>query len=88
MLIRVGDALVVFLFEFVFVSIRIRIAPAPEFANKLFPLIIGREFLKSLPLFIGNDVSDVLIQPVFVSLLEFRLYIAWLFGRVRSLPGS
>ena len=86
MLVSIGNALVVFLFEFVFVGIGIRIAPAPKFFNKPFPFIIGGQFLESLFLFIGDYVSDILLQPIFVGFFEFGLNIAGLIHGILALP--
>src|SRR6185503_14007001 len=82
MLVGISNALVVLLFELVFIGIRIRIAPAPEFLDKPLPLVIRCQFLKSLSLFVGNDIGDVLLKPVLVSLLEFGLNIAGLVHRI------
>src|SRR4030095_13199120 len=64
MLIGIGNALVVFLFELVLIGVGVGIAPAPEFLDKPFPFIVGCQFFKSLPLFVRNDISDVLLKPV------------------------
>src|SRR3954462_879988 len=69
-LVRVGDAFVVFLAIFIFIGVRIRIAPAPEFFDEPFAFFVGFEFLERLPLFIGDDVGDVLVEPVLVGLLQ------------------
>src|ERR1043165_804517 len=76
MLVGVCDALVVFLFELVFVGVGIRIAATPELFDKAFALVVSGQFLECLTFFVGDDVSDVLIEPIFVSLFEFGLYIA------------
>jgi len=73
--VRVGDTLVILFLELVFVGVRIRIAPAPEFLDEAFAFVVGREFLEGFPLFVGNDVSDVFVEPVFVGLFEFRFYV-------------
>src|SRR5947208_2746726 len=86
MLVSIGDAFVVLLFEFVFFSIRIWIAPAPKFFNEPFTFIIGGEFFESLSLFIGDYVSDILLQPIFVGFLEFRLNHAGLIHGILALP--
>src|SRR6266850_2056729 len=85
MLIGIGDALVVLLAIFVFVGVRIGIAPAPEFFDEALALVVGFQLPESFSLFVGDDVGDVFVQPVFVSLLKFRLYIAWLLGGVLTL---
>jgi len=84
MLVGIGDALVVFLFEFVFVGIGIGIAPAPELFNEPLALVIGCKFLKGLSLFIRDDVSDIILQLVFVSCLELRLHVARLVHGIRA----
>src|SRR6266478_5086383 len=73
MFVGIGNSLVILFPKLVFIGIRIRIATAPELFNK------------ALPLFVGNDVRDVFLQPVLVSFLEFRLYVARLFRRVLTL---
>src|SRR5881628_3077389 len=87
MLVSISDSFVVLLFEFVFFGIAIRIAPAPKFFNKPFALIIAGEFFERLFLFIGDYVSDILLQPIFVGFLEFRLNIAGLIHGILALPG-
>ena len=72
-LVRVGDALVILFAEFVFVRVRIGIAAAPEFFDEVFALVVGGQFLKGFSFFVGDDVGDVLVEPVFVSLLQFGL---------------
>src|SRR6266850_3263321 len=86
MLVSIGDAFVVLLFEFVFLGIGIRIAPAPKLFNKPFTFIIGGEFFESLFLFVGDYVSDILLQPIFVGFLEFRLHIARFIHWILALP--
>ena len=87
MLVGIGDPLVVFLFELVFVSIWIRIAAPPELLDKSLALVISLELLKCLSLFVSDDVRHILIQPILVSLLEFRLHVAWLVHRVLAFLG-
>ena len=82
MLVGVGDPLVVFLFELVLFSVRIRVTAAPEFLDKTFALVVSRQFFECLPLFIGNDVGNVFVQPIFVGFLELRLYVARLGGGI------
>jgi len=84
-LVRVSNALVVFLFELVFVSVRIRIATPPEFLDKPLALVVRRQLLESLSLFIGDDVSNVFLQPVFVSFFQLRLDVARFIHRVLAL---
>ena len=85
MLVGVGDALVIFLAILVFVGVGIGIAPPPKLLDKALALIVGLELLEGLPLFIGDDVSDVLFQPVFVSLIQLGLDVARLLRWILSL---
>jgi len=84
MLVGVSDALVIFLAILVFVGVGIGIAPPPKLLDKALALIVGLELLEGLPLFIGDDVSDILFQPILVSLIQFGLDIAsllrWILG--------
>src|SRR5438270_157558 len=84
MLVGVSDALVIFLAILVFVGVGIGIAPPPKLLDKALALIVGLELLEGLPLFIGDDVSDILFQPILVSLIQFRLDVAsllrWILG--------
>src|SRR6266550_2697529 len=70
MLVGIGDALVVLLTKLVFISIRIGIATAPELFDETFALVVS------------DDVRDVLVQPILVSLFQFRLDVARLLRRV------
>src|SRR3989441_12428869 len=85
MLVGVSDALVIFLAILVFVGVGIGIAPPPKLLDKALALIVGLELLEGLPLFIGDDVSDVLFQPILVSLVQFGLDVARLLGRLLAL---
>src|SRR5437660_12895579 len=84
MLVGVGDALVIFLAILVFVGVGIGIAPPPKLFDKALALVVSLELLEGLPLFIGDDVSDVLFQPILVSLIQFGLDVArllrWILG--------
>src|SRR5215813_13648872 len=82
MLVRIGDAFVVFLAILVFVSVRIRIAAAPELFDKSLSFIIGFQLLERLAFFVGDDVGDVLIQPILVGLLQLSLFLARLVHRI------
>src|SRR6185369_14247775 len=77
-LVGVCDSFVVLLFELVLVSVRIGIAPAPKFLDESFAFVVSSQFFECLTFFVSDDVGDVFVEPVFVSLFEFRLYIAWL----------
>jgi len=63
MVVGVCDAPVMLFLIFVFLGIRSGVAPQPELLDELLPLIIGVEPLKSLALFVGDDVSDIFFQP-------------------------
>jgi hypothetical protein len=78
MFVGVSDSLVVFLAIFVFVGVRIGIAAAPKLFDETFPLVIGFQFLKRFALFVSDDVSDVLVEPVLVGFLQ----LSWSFGKV------
>src|SRR2546428_6874149 len=82
MLVGISDALVVLLTKLVFISIRIGIATAPELFDETFALVVGFELLERLALFVSDDVRDVLVQPILVSLFQFRLDVARLLRRV------
>ena len=82
MLVSVGDALVILFLELVFFSVRIGIATAPEILDEAFALVVGGEFLKCFPFFVGDDVGNVFVEPVFVSLFQFGFDVARLVGRI------
>ena len=48
-----------------------RIAAQPELFDELLAFFVGGETLESLPLFIGDDVADIDIQPVAIRGFEF-----------------
>jgi len=85
MLVGIGDALVIFLAILVFVGVGIGITSPPELFDETFALIVGLELFEGFPLFIGDDVSDVLFQPVFVSLIQLGLDVARLLRWILSL---
>src|SRR5204862_2544020 len=82
MLVRVGDAFVVFLAIFVFVGVRVGIAAPPEFFDEPFTLVVGFQFLPGLALFVRDDIGHVLVEPVFVGFFQLNLFIPRLSGGV------
>ena len=82
MLVGVGNPFVIFLAILVFVGVRIRIAPAPEFFDEAFALVVSLQLLESLALVVSDDVRDVLIEPIAVSLLQFDLLVPRLIHRI------
>jgi hypothetical protein len=87
MLVGISYALVVLLAKFVLISVRIGIATAPELFNETLALVVGLQLLKGLPFFVSDDVGNVFVLPILVSLLEFRLDVALLFRRILTLTG-
>src|SRR5437867_4590602 len=77
--VRVGNTLVILLAIFILVSVRIGIAPSPEFLYEPLALVVSLQLLESLSFIIGNDVGNILLQPVFVGLLQLGPDIARLF---------
>src|SRR5580658_1842504 len=69
-LIGVGDAPVVLFFKFVLLGIRSWVAPQPELFGEAFTLGVVREDLERPALFIGDDVSDVLVEPDLIGRLQ------------------
>jgi len=68
MLVGVGDALVVLFFVFVLFRVGSRIATLPESLDEVVALLVVGKLLEGCPLFISNDVDDILIQPLSVGL--------------------
>jgi hypothetical protein len=60
-LIRVSDALVIFLFKLVLVRVGIGIATAPKLLNESLSFVVRRQLLKSLSLFLRDDVRNILV---------------------------
>ena len=85
MLVRIGDSFVVLLAIFIFVGVGIGIATAPEVFDEAFAFLVRLQFLKRFSFVIGNDVSDVLFEPILIGLFQFRLDVARFFGRVLAL---
>ncbi len=69
-LVGVSDAPIMLFAEFVLRRIRIGIAPQPEVFDKGVALLVVRESLEGLALFVGDDVGHILIQPGFVCALQ------------------
>src|ERR1043165_8423429 len=65
-LIGVGDAAVVLFLELVFHRVRGGVAAQPEVLDELLALFIGLQPLEGGALFIGDDVRDVLVEPLAV----------------------
>jgi hypothetical protein len=66
MLVGVSDAFVILFLELVFVGVRVRVAPPPESLYELLALFIRFQLFEGFPLFIRDDVGDILFQPFFV----------------------
>ncbi len=73
MLVGVGDALVVLFLIFVLFGVGGGIAALPEGFNEVVALFVVRELLEGGALFVGDDVDDVLVEPLLVDLAHFRL---------------
>src|SRR5215471_10446167 len=73
MLIGIGDALVVLFLKFVLFGVGRGIAALPESFNEVIALFVVRELLEGGTLFIGDDVGDVLVKPLFVGLAQLLL---------------
>ena len=72
-LVGVRDAAVVLFLELVFDGVRGGVAAQPELLDELLALFVGLQALEGRPLFIGDDVGDVFVQPLAVRSLEFLL---------------
>src|SRR2546426_725446 len=70
-LVGVGDAAVVLFLEFVFNRVRGGIAAQPELLDELLALFIIGQAQKGAALFVGEDVTDFFVQPLFVLGIEF-----------------
>src|SRR5437868_13892547 len=73
MLVGVGNTLVVFFLKFVLFGVRRGIAALPKRFNKIVAFFVIGQLLESRPFFIGDDVSNVLVQPLFVRLAQLLL---------------
>ena len=63
-------------------AIGIRVATTPKLLDEAFALVVSGQFLECLPLFVGDDVGDVFVEPVFVGFFQFGLYVACFGARV------
>src|ERR1700722_6584798 len=75
MLVRVGDAAVMLFFEGVFGGIRVGIAALPKLLDELLAFFVGLKVEEGATLFRGDDVNDVLVQPLLVLGVEFFVEI-------------
>ena len=73
MLVGIGNALVVLFFIFVLFGVGRGIAALPEGFNEVVALLVVGELLEGGALFVGDDVGDVLGQPLLVGLAQFLL---------------
>ena len=69
-LVGVGDAAVVLFLELVLDGIGRGVAAQPELLDELLALFVGLQPLEGRALFIGDDVGDVLVQPLAVGSLQ------------------
>jgi hypothetical protein len=67
------DAAVMLFLEFVFFGIGSGIAALPEGFDELVTLLVVGELFERLPLFVRDDVNDVLVEPFLVGLAEFLI---------------
>jgi hypothetical protein len=70
--VRVSDAAVVFFFEFVLNGVGSGIAALPESFDEAVALFVIRELLEGGAFLIGDDVSDVFVQPLLVAAADFE----------------
>src|SRR5882762_10521991 len=77
MFVGISNSLVILLAILVLFSIRIRITTAPKCFDKLFALFVCRQPFECLAFLVSNDVGDILFDPVFISLFQFRSLIAF-----------
>ena len=69
-LVGVGDAAVVLFLELVLGGVRRGVAAQPELLDELLALFVRLQALEGVPLLVGDDVGDVLVQPLAVGRLE------------------
>ena len=72
-LVRVGDTAIMLFLEFVLGSIRSGIAACPECLNELIAFLVVGELLECRTLFVRDDPTDVLVQPLLVGLAQLLL---------------
>ena len=77
-LVGVGDAAVVLFLELVFDGVRAGIAAQPEVLDEALALLIGLQPHEGGPFLVGDDVDDVLVQPLAIrrgQLFAQRLFL-------------
>jgi hypothetical protein len=79
MLVCVSNPSVVLLFEFIAGRARIRIAAAPELFNEVLFLFQRGQVFEDFLLFVGDDVNDILLQPLLEIILP--LFIGEILAR-------
>lgn len=75
MRVRVGDALIDFVFIGVYLRTRRRVTDGPKALDKTVAGLVGSEPQESAAFFLGNDVGDVAIQPLLVILGKLVLAV-------------
>src|SRR3972149_7839136 len=73
MLVGVSDAAIVFFLVVIGEGFRIGVAAQPELLDELLALFIILEASEDLPLLIGDDVADIVAQPLPVGPLQLFL---------------
>src|SRR5262245_22124711 len=83
-LVGISDALIIFFTILIRIGIGIGIAPHPELLDELFALLVSRQKVEGLALFIIDDPANIFVNPAFVDgfnrfigifFLSFRLFL-------------
>ncbi len=86
MLVGVRDAAVVLFLELVFLGVGRGIAPQPELLDELLALLVGLQPLEGRSLFVGDDVTDVFVEPLLIG--RFQLFAELRFVLLSLLVGE
>src|SRR6202162_1984111 len=65
-LVGISDAAVVLFLEFILDGVGSGVAAQPELLDELLALLVGAELEEGLPLFVGDDVQDVFLEPLLI----------------------
>ena len=82
MLVGIGDSFVIFFAVFVFFRVRIGVAATPEIFDEILALFVRHQSIKSPFFLFCNDVSNVVVDPFFISLFELWLDVTNLIGNI------
>src|SRR5215831_15136064 len=84
MFVGVGAAALVLVFVFVLLAVRVRVANVPKMFDEGGALLVVGQLLERIPLRVGDDVGNFVVQPFLVRALGLARQFLFLGQRTRQ----